>query len=232
MIDKKKILAIIPARGGSKGIPQKNIVDLAGKPLIQWTIEAAKNSKYIDRLIVSSDDKEIINVAVKSGAEAPFVRPEELAKDETSGIEPVLHAIEFINDHYDYIIVLQPTSPLRLSLHINEALEQFVKSNSESCVSVTKTDKSPYWMYHIVQNGWMQPVLNTNRFFSRRQDIPPTYTLNGAIYIATTSFLISERKFISSNTRAYIMDKQYSIDIDDYLDLEVAAALINRYKKK
>lgn len=142
-----KILAIIPARGGSKGVPRKNIRELAGKPLIAWTIEEAKKSKYIDRLILSTEDDEIIEVAKQYGCEVPFKRPIELAQDDTPGIDPVLHAIEQCPG-YDYVVLLQPTSPLRTVDDIDGCIEQLLSSDGTNfCVSVTEPEKSPYWMY-------------------------------------------------------------------------------------
>ena len=126
MLNGKTILAIIPARGGSKGIPRKNIKPLAGKPLIAWTIEEAKKSKYIDRLILSSEDEEIIRIAKKWGCEVPFVRPKEFAEDETSGIEPILHAIETLSEKYDYVCLLQPTSPLRTVNDIDGCIKKCI----------------------------------------------------------------------------------------------------------
>lgn len=127
MINNKKILAIIPARGGSKGLPRKNIRELAGKPLIAWTIEAGRKSKYIDRLIVSSEDFEIIEVAKKYGAEIPFVRPKHLAEDESLGLDPVFHALRELPG-YDIVVLLQPTSPLRLTEDIDACIEQLIDS--------------------------------------------------------------------------------------------------------
>src|SRR5690349_12171236 len=147
MIQDKSILAIIPARGGSKSIPYKNLAPLVGKPLIAWTIEEAKKSKYIDRLILSSEDEQIIKTAKAYGCEAPFIRPAELSLDETPGIAPVLHALKEIKEHYDYILLLQPTSPLRTAEDIDKALEFALENGAAFCVSITVPDKSPYWMY-------------------------------------------------------------------------------------
>lgn len=161
MINGKKILAIIPARGGSKGILKKNIKPLKGKPLIAWTIEEAKKSKLLDKIIVSTDDEEIMNVAKKWGAEVPFLRPSELARDDTPGIAPVLHALEYFSD-YEYVVVLQPTSPLRLAEDIDEAIYLCEKNKSNFCVSVTESKIIPDWMFRINNRGMLEP-LNSNR---------------------------------------------------------------------
>jgi len=131
MINNKTILTIIPARGGSKGVKRKNVRNLAGKPLIAWTIEAAKNSKYLDRVVLSSEDKEIIKIAKEYGCEVPFVRSKELAKDDTPGIDVVLHALNMIRERYNYVVLLQPTSPLRTECHIDECIELCVKKKQK-----------------------------------------------------------------------------------------------------
>lgn len=217
MIGDKSVLAIIPARGGSKGVPRKNIKNLAGKPLIAWTIEAAKNSKYVDRLILSSEDTEIIEIAREWGCEVPFVRPVALAQDDTPGIEPIIHAIESLS-RYDYVIVLQPTSPLRTSEDIDQCLELCVGKKAAACVSVTEPDKSPYWMFTIDDDGKAHQLIETNASISRRQDLPKVYALNGAVYIAKTSHLMETRTFLNNNAIAFVMAKERSMDIDNEYD--------------
>lgn len=214
---KPKILAVIPARGGSKGVPRKNIRDLAGKPLIAWTIEEAKKSKYIDRLILSSEDDEIIEVAKQFGCEVPFKRPLELAQDDTPGIAPVLHAIEMCPG-YDYVVLLQPTSPLRTVEDIDGCIEKLLGNNAEFCVSVTEPEKSPYWMYTL-ENEKMVPLLQQEELVVRRQELPKVYALNGAVYVGRTSSLIEEKTFLTVNTLAYIMNQKNSLDIDNEMDL-------------
>lgn len=226
MINSKSILAIIPARGGSKGIPRKNIKLLAGKPLIVWTIEEAKKSKYIDRIILSSEDEETINVAKEYGCEVPFVRPKELAQDETAGIEPVIHAINSLSIKYDYICLLQPTSPLRKVVDIDGCILSCISNNSESCVSVTIVDKHPYWMYEIDENKKLEPLFSNN--IIRRQDLHSVYVLNGAVYFCSTKMIIETEKLIEKNTLSYEMSKLNSLDIDDNLDFELAEFLIKR----
>lgn len=227
MIKGKSVLAVIPARGGSKRVSRKNIRALAGKPLIAWTIEEAKKSKYIDRLILSSEDKEIISVAEKWGCEVPFVRPRELAQDDTPGIEPVLHAIKILPG-YDYIALLQPTSPLRSSYDIEQCIEMCVNQQAISCVSVTEVDKSPYWMYYINSKSILFPFLiniaNQNKC---RQKMPKVYVLNGAVYVAKTKWLIKKKTFIYDRTLAFIMPKERSIDIDNELDFSFTEFILS-----
>lgn len=228
MIGTKTVLAIIPARGGSKGVPRKNIRDVAGKPLIAWTIEAARKSVYIDRLILSSDDAEIIWVAGEWGCEAPFVRPAELARDDTPGIDPVLHALGALPDKYDYVVLLQPTSPLRAAQDIDGCIERCCLTAADSCVSVTVPDKSPFWMFTLDDRGEMRPLLETSGQYTRRQNLPAVYALNGAVYVARTAWLAASRSFIAAGTLACVMPSERSLDIDSETDLLLAGLLLNR----
>ncbi|WP_339060487.1 acylneuraminate cytidylyltransferase family protein [Tepidibacillus marianensis] len=225
MLNGKRILGIIPARGGSKGVPRKNIRVVAGKPLIAWTIDEARKSKYIDQLILSSEDQEIIQVAKEYDCEVPFVRPKELAQDNTPGIDPVLHAIEMLSG-YEYIILLQPTSPLRTVEDIDGCIEKCIQNQNDYGVSVTETDKSPYWMYSI-ENDKMVPVLSQDMIINRRQESPKVYELNGAIYIAKTEKLIESKTFLNKVTVPYIMPKERSVDIDTELDLKLVELILN-----
>ncbi|MED4461197.1 cytidylyltransferase domain-containing protein [Metabacillus fastidiosus] len=218
MINGKTILAIIPARGGSKGIPRKNIRELARKPLIAWTIEEAKKSKYIDRLILSSDDLEIIEVAKKYGCDVPFIRPKHLAEDTTPGIAPVIHAINELSG-YDYVILLQPTSPFRLAEDIDSCIEKVINAGAPSCVSVSEPEKSPYWMYILQERDRMKQLLSEKELITQRQDLPPVYALNGAIYIAETDWLNKTKTFLTDETVAFIMPRNRSYDIDEEEDL-------------
>ncbi|OKP90595.1 acylneuraminate cytidylyltransferase [Paenibacillus sp. P3E] len=213
MIDNKKVLAIIPARGGSKGIPRKNIKTIAGKPLIAWTIEEAKKSRYIDRLILSSEDSEIIEIARAYGCEVPFVRPKELSEDTTPGIDPVLHAINQL-PNFDYVVLLQPTSPLRLLEDIDGCIENMVSIGAPACVSVTKTEKSPFWMYTLQGNKLLKPLIKQDEVISRRQDLPDIYALNGAVYVADINWLLIRGSFLEDETAAFVMPRNRSSDID------------------
>lgn len=230
MIDGKKVLAVIPARGGSKGLPGKNIRKMAGKPLIAWTIKEAQKSKYIDRLILSSEDKEIIHIARKWGCEVPFVRPVELAQDHTPGIEPVIHAIKSLSSKYDYIILLQPTSPLRTAEDIDTCIENCINSNSPACVSVCEAEKSPYWMYTVDIQEKIHPFIQSEKPAYRRQDLPRVYVLNGAIYVASTDFLLKELTFINKETIAYVMPAERSVDIDTEIDFTYCELFMNFFK--
>ena len=223
---KPKILAIIPARGGSKGVPRKNIRELAGKPLIAWTIEEAKKSKYISKLILTSEDDEIIEVAKKYGCEVPFKRPKELAQDDTPGIMPILHGIETCPG-YDYVLLLQPTSPLRNSEDIDSFIEFFLANDASACVSVCKTKESPYWMYHLNETeNKLLPLIESNSSYYRRQELPVSYILNGALYIAKNDWLKENQTFLSDETIGYIMPTERSIDIDNLLDFQLCELML------
>jgi CMP-N,N'-diacetyllegionaminic acid synthase len=224
MIDGKRILAVIPARGGSKGIPRKNVTLVGGKPLIAWTIEEAKKSRYIDSLILSSEDEEIIRVAKSFGCEVPFVRPQSLSRDETPGIDPVLHAIKELPG-FDYLILLQPTSPFRQVSDIDACLERCIQKNAPACVSVTETDKSPYWMYELDSQGLMSPVIKSDKLIARRQDLPQSFVLNGAVYVARCDWLLQTLTFVTPETVGYVMPKERSLDVDTEFDLKILKLL-------
>ena len=219
MIGGRKVLALIPARGGSKGLPGKNILPVAGRPLLDFSIEAARGSHFIDRVALSSDDDAIIAAAVACGCEAPFRRPAELATDNAGTIDVVLHALDQLPG-YDVVVLLQPTSPLRTAVDIDAACQRFQHSAAPACVSVSLVEQSPYWMYLLGDNGALRPVIEAPSGVTRRQDLPPAYTLNGAIYIADVAWLRKTRSFVTAETIAYVMPAARSIDIDSAADFE------------
>ena len=223
MIDGRTVLGLIPARGGSKGVPRKNIRPLAGRPLITWTIEAARRSRTIDRLVLSSDDPEIIAVATKFGAEAPFVRPAELATDEADAMSVVRHALAQFADPYDYLVLLQPTSPLRTADDIDATVARCADAGVP-CVSVCEPDKSPYWMFKCGADGRLVPLLAA--LPKRRQDATAVAVLNGAVYAAETATLRRGADFLGPQTVYYMMPKERSIDIDRELDFDIAELII------
>ena len=228
----KKILAIIPARGGSKGVPRKNIKMLAGKPLIAWTIEEAKKSRFIDMCIVSTEDEEIKSVAEEWGGNVPFMRPVELAQDDTLGIEPVLHAIKMLPG-YDFVVLLQVTSPLRTVEDIDGAIACCLDRDCESCVGVTEVEHSPYWMYRLDEQKRLQPILKIAKEESyQRQKLPKVYQLNGAVYVASVAFVKSERELIGADTLGFVMPQKRSYDIDTMLDFEVVEVLMKKQNHK
>lgn len=225
MLNNKKILALITARGGSKGLPGKNIRDLAGKPLIAWSIEAALASKYIDRLILSSEDPTIIETARKYGCEAPFVRAPELATDKSTTIDVVVDAINRLPG-FDWIIVLQPTSPLRTTNDIDTFIEDTFAHQAQVAVSVCEVSKSPYWMYSRAVDGRLNPILPLKNLATRRQDLPIVYQLNGALYAAECEWLLKNRTFLCEKTYSFVMSTDNSVDIDDEVGFLLAESLI------
>lgn len=214
-----KVLAIIPARGNSKGLPRKNVIDTGGKPLIAWTIEAAQKARCITKLILSSDNAEIISVAKDFGCDVPFIRPDKLATDTASTLDVVLHAIDQMPG-YDFVIILQPTSPLRTALDIDAAFDIMVSSGAPSCVSVCEVDETPYWMFSLGDNGQLERLIELPCDIHRRQDLPKSYKLNGAIYIVGVNTLRKTKSFTSDQTVAYTMDRGVSIDVDTRLEHE------------
>lgn len=233
MYEGKKILTLIPARGQSKGLPRKNIRHLGEKPLIAWTIEAAKKSIYIDRLIVSTDDKEIADCSVQYQADVPFMRPKELAEDDSKMKDVISHAIKWVEDNdsniYDILILLQPTSPLRTSEDIDEGLRLLFSKGCKAVVSVCQSEHSVYWMNTIPSNGCMKDFLRPEIKNKNRQEFPIFYRLNGAIFLGDIEYVKKQGSFIGNDTFAYIMPKERSIDIDDEFDFKLAEYLLKNY---
>lgn len=226
MYKNKSFLAIIPARGGSKRLPRKNILDLNGKPLISYSIEAGLQCKYIDKVIVSSDADEILDISRKFGADT-IIRPDSLAIDTATSFDVIKHTIENI-ENYDYVILLQPTSPLRNNNHIDEAIELLETKNADAIVSVCEMDHSPLWSNMLPKDGSMNNFIRDEVKNKRSQDIDPYYRLNGAIYISKTDKLLEEKSFfLEKNIFAYCMDREHSIDIDEEIDLKFIKFLIN-----
>ncbi|TDL76496.1 cytidylyltransferase domain-containing protein [Peribacillus frigoritolerans] len=226
MINGERILAIIPARGGSKGIPGKNIRPLAGKPLLAWTIEEAKKSRYIDRLVLSSEDSEIIEAARKYGCEVPFIRPKELALDQSSNADVILHSLQHL-DGYDWVMQLQPTSPFRSANDIDQCIEYCIKKKADACLSVTETEKSPFWMYFMDQDAKLKKVIDSNKTAMNRQELPDVFSVNGAIYLAKCKWFKRNKSFLSKKTIGFKMPKERSLDIDTEWDFRLASLIKN-----
>ncbi len=224
------ILAIIPARQGSVRVPGKNLRQLGDKPLIHWTILAAQGISEIKRVFVSTDSEEIRDSALSLGLSIPMLRPEELARNESPSIDVVTHTINFfssIGENYDYVLLLQPTSPFRTKEHIQEAIELLKTKKADGIVSVTKCSHSPLWTNQLPENMSMDNFLNKEYKNVRSQDLPTFYKLNGAIYIANTKKILKENSLIlEKNCFAYVMDDVSSLDIDNELDLLIAESLL------
>lgn len=226
-----RTLAIIPARGGSKRLPRKNVLDLGGKPLIAWTIEAALGCQFINKVMVTTDDEEIAEVANTFGAHVPFLRPDDLASDTTTSFDAIKHAIEFyqyeLGEKYDFVVLLQPTSPLRKAQDISGAFDLLYRNRADAVVSVCEAEHSPRWMNTLPADHSMGDFMQNEFKNVRGQDLPKYYRLNGAIYICRTSRLLQEKSFMpSDNIFAYIMSKESSVDIDDSVDYKLASCLL------
>lgn len=222
----RKTVGLIPARAGSKGIPNKNIALLAGQPLIAYTIQAAIESRLLSRVLVSTDSPTIAQIAKKCGAEVPFLRPAELARDDTPRLPVVRHAVEYLErtEGYkpDLIVTLQPTSPLRRAEHIDSAIEMLVDMGADAVFSVCEAEHSPYWMRGVDDDGRLVPLLSGSEAYLRRQDLPVVYRLNGAVFAETYEAVCGDRPHADLDTRALVMERWESVDIDEELDLRLA----------
>ena len=218
MYKEKKFLCVIPARKGSKRIKWKNIVPLAGKPLLEYTIECAKKSIYVDRVIVSTDSYFIKKLAQQNGVDVPFLRPRNLATDEAKTIDVLLHTIEYCenieNQKYDYIVLLQNTSPLRKTWQVDEAIEKIVNNDFESLVSISALKVRPELMRKFYDDKNIIPI------FKETGNL--LYRVNGAIYINKINKNLNKNTILANNNLAYIMDKKTSVDIDTIEDIEIA----------
>jgi len=214
-------LAVIPARGGSKGVKRKNIRDLDGRPLIAFTIDAARMSSAVDRVVVSTDDQEIADIAAATGAEVPFIRPAELARDDTP-TEPVLtHALNELDEEFDQFVLLQPTSPLRTANHVTEAVEKYTSSEATSLLSVHQS-KNYRWQY--TAEGAEQINFGGDR--SRRQDKQPEFAENGAIYITDVEAYLQTENLMYGQTELYKISERSAVDIDTPFDLWLAEQIL------
>jgi len=227
MYKDKTFLAIIPARGGSKRLPNKNILDLNGKPLIAWSIEAGLGSKYIDKIVVTSDSDEILIISKRFGANT-IKRPEELANDTATTFDTIAHTIESIDKKYDYVVLLQPTSPLRNLKHIDEAIELLEAKNADAVVSVCEMEHSPLWANTLDDSLSMEGFLWDEVLNKRSQDLENYYRLNGAIYICDSQKVLKEKSFLlKEKIYAYVMNRKSSVDIDEEIDFEIARIFNN-----
>lgn len=221
MIQDLSVLALIPARGGSKGVPGKNILPIAGRPLIRWTIDAALASRYVDRVVLSSDDDAIMQAAREGGCDVPFRRPPHLATDEASSIDVVVDALQRL-PRYDVVVLLQPTSPLRAAQDIDAVLERLCDSGAPACVTVRPAEDHPYWVFRMDSRGGpLTPfVTHVADQASRRQDLPPAWSLNGAVYAARVDWFLRERRFLTPATVGHAMPFDRSLDIDTPADVD------------
>lgn len=223
----KKIVCVIPARGGSKGLPGKNIRRFLGKPLIAHTIEQAKGAEFIDRIIVSTDDKKITDISRRYGAEVPFIRPKSLARDKSSTIDVLLHAIKWLEGEgysFDILVLLHTTTPLRSVKDIDSSIKLLFKKNISNVFSVTCAQRNPYFNMVEVKRGRVR-LVKPGRFTSR-QEAPKVYDMNASIYVWWKDVLKNKGKTLLRKSRIYIMPKERSVDIDDEIDFRMAQALV------
>jgi len=234
---KKKNLFLITARAGSKGVKDKNICEIGGLPLLAFKAISAKRSKYCDRLVISTDSEEIAGIAAKYGVEVPFIRPDYLAEDTSSSIDVILHAIDFIekNDKhsYDTITLLQPSSPFATYDDLNNAIDLYHQKKATSVIgmkeSITSTFIATLDSDQKMSNHYKK-MNNTNGV--RRQDFIQEYTMNGTLYVIDRNYIKKEKKIYSENSYGYIMKSEYSVDIDDYVDLHYATYLYENVLNK
>lgn len=227
------MIALIPARGGSKGIPRKNIKKLGDLPLIAYTIKAALGSRYIDKVVVSTDDKEIAEIAKGYGAEVPFIRPSKLAEDHSKAQDVYLHAVELMRDDYgndiEKFVVLLPTVPFRTEGHIDSAIEIFNKSNAETLISIKKMEIPVTWLLKTDESGRIKNAgFDAENASGNRQENKSYYVPNGAIYILDYELLKTQGTYYSDNTVGFLMSENDSIDIDTIDDFEYAEFELRR----
>lgn len=233
---KNKIIAIIPARGGSKGLPRKNIKPLLGKPLVAWTIEQAKNSKYVNKVVVSTEGKEIAEISRGYGAEVPFLRPEELARDDSPTLDTIMHAIDWFEkrgESFDIVVLLEPTSPLRKKDDLDNAIELFIKNidKADSLVSVGEVYlENPYIMKRV-ENGYVKPFIEIDENIYQRQQLPKVYFPYGVVYLSKTDTLKKYKTFYQEKTIPYFIERWQNYEIDDIYDFICVEAIIKHKLK-
>ena len=233
MINGKTVYALIPARGGSKRLPKKNILPLCGKPLIIYSIECALRSPYIDCVIVSTDCEDIAKIAKDNKADVPFLRPAALSTSDATSEDVVKHALSFLkseNAYPDILIVLQPTSPLRTTEDVNRSIELFIEKNASCIKSVYKSNKSPLWYKNLDEEGKLYDYISEMPEYKSLRDITNVFLLNGAIYIFNSDDFLFNKDKLDHNSYAYVMTQDKSVDIDNEIDFIMAELLLKRVK--
>jgi CMP-N-acetylneuraminic acid synthetase len=227
-------LALVPARSGSKGIPRKNIADLAGKPLLAWTIAAALASRIPLRVVASTDCPEIAQIARLYGAETPFLRPAELARDESPAISTIFHALDWLEQEEGYrpdtVLYLQPTSPFRTAGDIDAAFSVLDATGADSVIGVSEAHPHPYDMMQLRSDGRLGFFLSEQKDAVRRQDFPPAYAVNGAIFLTRTASIRAEKSLFPARTYPFVMPRERSLDIDSSSDLHLARLILSEEK--
>jgi len=230
------MIGIIPARGGSKGVPGKALRELAGKPLIAYTIEAAKASQRLDCAIVTTDDEAIADAARQFGADVPFIRPAELATDETPMLPVLQHAARWYEDNHGpvkLVVLMDPTTPMRTASDIDNCIELAERMGADSVVSVCEAEHNPYFvMVELAEGDKMVPLMRPAKPISRRQDAPPVYRINAAVYAIRRDVLLNEGKIFTDNSIAYVMPEERSGHIDTEADFVMTEALVKWRREK
>ena len=232
-----RILGIIPARGGSKTIPHKNIKLLAGKPLIQYTAISSKESKLLSKVIVSSDDDEIINISKEIGLEVPFKRPSIFSKDSSPTIDVILHALEYFESfdiYFDAVCLLQVTSPFRESKFIDKAIKKFIDKDTDSLVSVLEVphEYNPHWTFELNDNENLKIATGEENIITRRQDLPKAYHRDGSIYLTKTAVLKNQKSLYGKSISFIISSKETYVNIDTYKDWKKAENILDNLKNE
>lgn len=226
------VVGIIPARAGSKSIPRKNVQDLANKPLIVYTIDVALKSKTLCRVVVSTDDAKIAELARSYRAEVPFMRPAELARDDTPGLLACQHAVKYLEENEGYkvdvVVILQPTSPLRNESHIDKAVRKLLRTRADSVITVCKVRHHPFWSF-IARGDRLYPFSKMGITIRNRQALPEIYAVNGAVYAVRKNVLFEQNSVFGKDTRAIVMPSEESVDIDSPFDFFVAEMLLKHW---
>jgi N-acylneuraminate cytidylyltransferase len=231
MFDGKSILGVILARGGSKGLPRKNVREIGEKPLVARTIGAGLRSEFIDRLVLSSDDDEIMAIAEEYNCEVPFRRPDHLAQDDTPSVDALVHALDQLPS-FDFVALLQPTSPLRTEEDIDATIARCHETEAPACISLVELEKPAQWMFVLSGDDRLRPLVDRLETVTRRQDAEPVYAPNGAVNVARTEWIREQTSFRTEETAGYVMPKERSPDVDSKLDLEWCRFLFDERNKK
>lgn len=231
------VIGFIFARGGSKGLPNKNILPLVGKPLIGWSIEHALQASKIERVIVSTDSPEIAAIAKDFGAEVPFLRPANLAADDSPEILSWKHALEFFRESHGELpgvmVSIPPTAPLRMAEDLDLCIHAFQKSSPDVLMTMTESSRNPYFnQVKMVQDGLIEPAIESPTKFFRRQDCPVTYDLATVCYVAKPSFILGSDSIFNGKIQGYVVPKERALDIDDLYDFQLAEFFLTRLKLK
>jgi len=235
MYEGRSFIAIIPARSGSKGLPGKNIRNLCGKPLIEWSIESGLQSQYLDEVMVTTDSREIADISAKAGAAVPFLRPAELARDDSTTLDAVEHALDYyrqrLNREFDYVVLLEPTSPIREKDDIDNMIEKIVMHEEcfDSIVSIGEVHEHPSIMKKL-HGDLLEPYCDELPLTTRRQDNPPAYFPYGVAYITKTTVLLAERTFYTGRTTWYKIRRHQNYEIDDIYDFLAIESIMKKEK--